>query len=208
MTRFPKLNSKIFISLSSMLLILIVGCQRDHLSAPKNYTITCYAATYGKGIYKSDNGGTSWYPFDVDQKAIHAYYKRLYKSPHDRDVLYITTTGAGLFTLNLQTGVLNLVNRFKGENVTSLVFMDITSDEQGHNEVLAGITKGGIFKTHNPVVSWEPCNTGLTYRDVNVLFAHGKELYAGTVKIYLNGIKFQSSGRKPQMGLRIKILSR
>jgi len=182
MTCFPRYFLIILISLSLILSPLLVGCQRENLSVPKDYHITCYAATYGKGIYKSENGGTSWYSFDTDQKAIHAYYKRLYKSPHDGDVLYITTTGAGLFTLNPQTGALNSVNRFKGENVSSVAFRDITSDEQGHNEVLVGITKGGVFKTYNPVVSWEPCNTGLTYRDVNVLFIHKKELLAGTVK--------------------------
>lgn len=182
MTRFIILNSKVLLAVSSMIFILLIGCQGDHLSTPKDYTIICYAATYGKGIYKSDNGGTSWFPLDFDQKTIHAYFKRLYKRPHDEDLLYITTTGAGLFKLNLQTGSLNRVNGLKGEKVNSLAFRDTGSDEQGHNEVIAGITKGGVLKTSNQVVSWVPCNTGLIYHDVNVLFAHGKDLYAGTVK--------------------------
>jgi len=118
----------------------------------------------------------------MDQKAIHAYYKRLYKSPHDRDVLYITTTGAGLFTLNLKTDVLNEMNRFKDENVTSVAFMNTSSDQQDQTGFLVGIKNGGVFKTQVSSWNWQPFNKGLTYRDVNVLFVHKKELFAGTVK--------------------------
>ena len=182
MTRFLKFNFIIFISFGFILSLLVVGCQRDRLSSPKDYTITCYAATYGKGIYKSDNGGTSWYPFDMDQKAIHAYYKRLYKSPHDKDVLYVTTTGAGLFTLNLQTEVLEGVNRFQNENVSSISMRRPLSNQQSPLEILVGIKGGGVFKTVDSHGPWQPLNDGLTYHDVNIILSHGKAVFTGTVK--------------------------
>lgn len=167
--------------LALILLILAAGCNKE-LSAPKDYNITCYAASYGKGIYKSDNGGTSWFAIDADQKAIYAYYKRLYQGLHDRGVLYVTTTGGGLFTLDLQTGHLERVERFKDKNVRSVAFRGAASDLEVRGEVLVGMNGGGVFKARVGPGTWQPCNNGLTFRDVNVLFAPGKALYAGTVK--------------------------
>jgi len=159
----------------------VAGCEKG-LSSPKQHNITCYVATYGEGIYKSDNGGTSWFPLDFDQKPLHAYFKRVYPSPDDRDVLFVTTSGAGLFEFNLQTGPLERVEWFRGKNVTSVAFPDIVPGLEVRAEMLVGMNGGGVLKAQVGSETWEPSNEGLTFRDVNVLFAHGKDLYAGTVK--------------------------
>lgn len=174
-----------YISLISMFFILSIlapGCQTIEPLAPKDYPISCYTATYGKGIYKSDNGGTSWFPIDSEQKSIHAYFKRLYHDPHKTDILYLTTTGAGLFTFNIQTEELKRVNRFRNESLQSLAFRNISLDRKGSFELLTGMNSGGVFKARDELKIWQPINKGLTYRDVNVLFTSGSALFAGTVK--------------------------
>ena len=177
-----KTNLSIIIYLLLSFILFFTGCQRENLSIPGDYDITCYAATYGKGIYKSDNGGTSWFPVEGEQKDIYAYFKRLYLSPNNKDMLYVTTTGVGLFTLDLKTGALALISRFKDENVTSVTFKGISYNRQNSFEVLVGMNDGGIFKSTNAPMNWQPYYKGLTYRDVNVLFTHEKSLYTGTAK--------------------------
>jgi len=164
-----------------ILLILVPGCSKE-LPPPNEYKLTCYAASYGNGIYKSDNGGTSWFPLDADQKPIYSYYKKLYLSPLDKNTLYVTTTGAGLFTLGLHTGLLERVEQFKEENVTSVAFTDIVSTKPNNMSILVGMNGNGILKASMPAGSWQPCNNNLTYRNINVLFASDNALYAGTRK--------------------------
>ncbi len=178
-----QMNQKNHIIFLLLLSIVLTGCQQQNLSPPKNYDITCYAATYGKGIYKTDNGGRSWYPLDLDQKDLYAYFKRLYLDSREKDMLYVATTGAGLFLLNLQTGSLKKVDRFKDENVRSVTFRNTASDLLGSREVLVAINDGGIFEAPNALGRWQTSNQGLVFRgDVNTLFSHGSTLYAGTVK--------------------------
>jgi photosystem II stability/assembly factor-like uncharacterized protein len=167
--------------LALILWIFGSGCHEE-LPTSKDYNITCYAASYAKGIYKSENGGTSWYPADGDQKAIYAYYKRLFQSPYDADVLYVTTTGGGLFELNVQTGSLGRIDRFKDKNVSSVAFLGAAAGLNPTGEVLVGMGGGGVSKASVGPGTWQPCNEGLTYRHVNVLFACDNALYAGTLK--------------------------
>ncbi|MBW2610137.1 MAG: hypothetical protein JRC68_07310 [Deltaproteobacteria bacterium] len=176
-----KFISKISIHVGLIFLLLILGCQRE-LSRPKSYDITCYAATYGKGVYRSDNGGISWFPVDTDQKDIYAYFKRIYLSPDNKDLLYVTTTGAGLFLFELRTRELEGVGKFRDSIITSIAFKDIPTVQQGKNKVLVAGNKIGIFETQNEFEAWHPSNNGLTYRDVNVLLTRGEDLFAGTAK--------------------------
>ncbi len=167
--------------LAVALSILVAGCQKES-AAPPHHHIICYAATYSNGIYKSDNGGTSWYPLDVDQNPIHAYYKRLFQSPYDPNALYVTTTGAGIFKLNVQTGALESIHPFRDKNASAVVFPGAASGSEPTGEVLVGMHGGGVFKALAGPGAWQPCNQGLTYHNVNTLFANSKVLYAGTAK--------------------------
>ncbi|MBW2046789.1 MAG: hypothetical protein JRI96_18275 [Deltaproteobacteria bacterium] len=51
---------KQFISILFLLSFALLSCKQE-LPEPPEYTITCYAAVYAKGIFKTDNGGKSWY---------------------------------------------------------------------------------------------------------------------------------------------------
>jgi photosystem II stability/assembly factor-like uncharacterized protein len=154
------------------------GCSKTDLSTLGN-NIVCYAAAYNNGVYKSDNGGISWYPLASDQEDIYFYSKKLFMS-QDAKKLYVATTGAGLFYIDMEKGVLNKVSGFKDEDVRSVVFKK-ASDGQGTGlDIVVGKKETGIFKSVEGTTIWEPFNNGLTYRDINVLYKRADNLYAGT----------------------------
>lgn len=156
------------------------GCQKVDMSIPDN-NITCYAATYSKGIYKSDNGGESWYPLAIDQEDLYLYFKRFFISPGSR-LLYVGTTGAGLYAIDLKEMSLNRVESLKNENIRTVIFIK-SADIQNSFQVLAGTLEHGIYSPKNNGNEWEFLNKGLTYRDVNTLLVcQQKGIFAGTIK--------------------------
>ena len=116
--------------IKKLLLILpalfVFACQNSENTIP-DYDITCYTATYGEGIYKSDNGGKSWYQMKMDQEDIHLYFKRLFLSP-DKNTLYVATTGAGLFAIDLKKEKLRQIEQFKGQNIRTVANTDLFED--------------------------------------------------------------------------------
>lgn len=169
-----------YIILISLLISCTLGCQKADLSIPDN-NITCYAATYSKGIYKSDNGGESWYPLAIDQEDLHLYFKRLFINP-DNNLLYVGTTGAGIFTIDLKEMSLNRVESLKGENIRTVDFYKST-DGQNSLQLITGTLEHGIYSSQNNSNEWKSLNRGLTYWDVNTLLVcQQKEIFAGTIK--------------------------
>jgi len=175
---------KYFIFLSGLLILLSsAGCREKTDLSKSGENIVCYAAAYNSGIYKSDNGGISWYPLLEDQEDIYFYSKKLFESPYSKR-LYVTTTGAGLFSIDMEKGALNRVGDFKDENVSSVVFKEASNRQPAELEIYLGIKEKGVFKSLFGTDNWEPANDGLTYRDVNVIFRNSGALLAGTI----NGI--------------------
>jgi photosystem II stability/assembly factor-like uncharacterized protein len=170
------------IPLCLSLLLSAAGCSKTDLSTLGN-NITAYASVYSKGVYKSDNGGISWYPLLTDQEDIYLYSKKLFLSP-DNKRIYVTTTGGGLFFADLDRGILNRVDEFKDEDVRSVAFRRATNGEGTGFEIFVAKKETGIYKSVAGTDNWEPCNKGLTYRDVNVLYTNAENLFAGTI----NGI--------------------
>jgi ligand-binding sensor domain-containing protein len=173
-------KSHYIILLCLTLLTLATGCGKPDLSEVGR-DITCYAATYSKGVYRSDNGGTSWYLLDPDHEDLNLYFKKLFLSP-DKGALYVTTTGAGLFIMDTIKGSLDSVTQFKSDNVRAVAFRNSSPIETGNVEILAGMDSRGIFITRDGAGNWEDFNNGLTYHDVNALFKEADSLYAGTIK--------------------------
>ena len=134
-----KIMKKIFYLLPALFL-LISACHNSE-NIKTDYNITCYTATYGEGIYKSDNGGMSWYPMKMDQEHIHLYFKRLFLNP-DKDTLYVATTGAGLFTIDLKKNMLHSIEQYKGQNVRTVAF--IKNMGNGQRETLVGALRRHI----------------------------------------------------------------
>jgi len=144
--------------------------------------VTCYAAAYSKGVYRSDNGGTSWYLLDPDHEDLNLYFKKLFLSP-DKGTLYVTTTGAGLFIMDTRKdSLVDNVTQFKNENVRAVAFKNPSGAGEGNIEILAGMDSRGIFIKRDGSGNWEDFNKGLGYRDVNALLKTSDSLYAGTIK--------------------------
>ncbi len=156
--------------------LFIFACQNSDNIIP-DYNISCYTATYGEGIYKSENGGKSWYPMKMDQDDIHLYFKRLFLSP-DKNALYVATTGAGLFTIDLEKEILKGIYQFKGQNIRTVAATDLL--EEGKQDVLVGMFEEGIARSGSDENSF--LNNGLVYRDVNAIISSDKEIFAGTVQ--------------------------
>jgi hypothetical protein len=170
-----KLTSTLFCLLPAFFL-LFFSCQEADIPASDNNVI-CYTATYGEGIYKSDNGGRSWYPMKMNQEDIYLYFKRLFLDS-EKDTLYVATTGAGLFSIDLKNDAIQRIDQYKGENVRSVAFVKNMGD--GKPATVIGVFSEGISKVEEGQKNY--LNTGLTYRDVNTIITCGKDTFAGTVK--------------------------
>ena len=173
-------NPKSLIIICLISLLLLTGCGKTDLSE-MGRDLTCYAAAYSKGVYRSDNGGTSWYLLDPDHEDLNLYFKRLFLSP-DKGALYVTTTGAGLFIMDMRKGSLDNVTQFKNNNVRAVAFKDPSGAGAGNIEILTGMDSRGIFIMRDGPGNWEDFNKGLGYHDVNTLLKGTGTLYAGTIK--------------------------
>ncbi|MBN1847179.1 MAG: hypothetical protein JW932_01195 [Deltaproteobacteria bacterium] len=162
-----------------LLFFFSISCQREKLALPKDYAITCCAATFGKGIYKTNNGGISWFPISVEQQDIHAYYKQIYQDPLQKDTLYIATTGAGLFTLDLKTETFAPIEQFDHDNVRSIAFLDSQPNPSTY-EMWIGINDKGVYHSSEPLKDWKIENKGLYYHSINILFSRNGLLFVGT----------------------------
>jgi hypothetical protein len=172
-------KTKIIIKFSFLLIFLFplfFACEKSETVYQEN-GITCYVATYNQGIYKSDNGGRSWYPMKMNQEDLYLYFKRLFLDP-DNNLLYVATTGAGLFSIDLNSETIQKIEQYKGKNVRSVAFVKNIDD--GKPATIAGVFDEGISMV-NPVGK-AYMNSGLTYRDINTMVTCGNDLFAGTVK--------------------------
>jgi len=155
------------------------GCRKSDTSMLGN-NITCYAAAYNKGVYKSDNGGISWYPLVSDQEDIYLYSKRLFMSS-DSKRLFITTTGGGLFYVDMGKDAINSISEFRDEDIRGIVFRRPANGITAGSEILVGKKETGVYKAAEGAANWEDFNRGLAYRDVSMLYQGAGVVYAGTI---------------------------
>lgn len=113
----------------------------------------------------------------MNQEDIHLYFKRLFLDP-DNDLLYVATTGAGLFSIDLKNLTIQRIEQYKGKNVRSVAF--VKNMDEGRPATIAGVFDEGISKVGTDEKRY--LNAGLTYRDVNTIITCGNHLFAGTVK--------------------------
>jgi hypothetical protein len=168
-----------FLLIGSLLILLAFGCSKPDLST-EGKNLVCYTATYSKGVYKSDNGGISWYQLTSDQDDLYLYSKKLFMSP-DSKRLYVTTSGAGLFYFDMEKDVLNTLDGFKDEDIRAVAFRKTSAGSGVGFETITGKRETGVYRSMNGISSWDLLNKGLTYHDVNTLFDGAGSLFAGSV---------------------------
>jgi photosystem II stability/assembly factor-like uncharacterized protein len=129
-------------------------------------------------VYKSENGCVSWFPLLADQENILLYFKSIDINP-EADMLYVATTGAGLFTVDLKGAALKQMEALRDKNIRAVAFYNSKKGPQ----ILAGTMEHGIYSLESGADEWLSMNNGLTYRDVNsFVLAKNNELFAGTKK--------------------------
>jgi photosystem II stability/assembly factor-like uncharacterized protein len=168
--------SRILFYLLPAFLPFLSSCH-DAVKTTSDNNVTCYTATYGEGIYKSDNGGRSWYPVKANQEDMYLYFKRMFLDS-DKNLLYVATTGAGLFSIDLKDDAVQRIEQYKGKNVRSVAFIKNMID--GKSAIITGVFDDGISMVGAGENAY--LNSGLTYRDVNTIITSGNNVFAGTVK--------------------------
>ncbi|MEI6205239.1 MAG: FG-GAP-like repeat-containing protein [Desulfuromonadales bacterium] len=138
---------------------------------------TLYAGTWGGGVFKSTNGGSSWSAINsgLTKSTINA----LAIDPSTPQTVYAGTWGGGVFKSTNGGSSWSAVNSgLTNSNVSSLAL-----DPSTPQTVYAGTSGGGVFKSTNGGSSWSAVNSGLTNSYVRSLAidpSTPQTVYAGT----------------------------
>ncbi len=131
-----------------------------------------YAATYGKGVFKSADGGTSWtgtllalgknkmfggiQAFGENEMSVGV--QALAINPKQPTIIYAGTTLSGVFKTSNAGKSWEPVNTGLGSQATKVGSLMI--DPQNPNTVYAG-TQRGVIRTTNGGQNWKFINSGL-----------------------------------------------
>jgi len=152
------------------------GTIRSLVIDPSN-TQVVYAGTFGGGVFKSTDGGSSWTA--KNNGLTNTYVYSLAIDSSNTNVLYAGTNGGGVFkstdggsSWSVKNGVL------KNTYVHCFVI-----DPSNTQVIYAGTDGGGVFKSTDGGTSWSAVNSGLTNSSVYSLAidpTNTQTIYAGT----------------------------
>ncbi|MEC4678136.1 MAG: hypothetical protein VST69_05220, partial [Nitrospirota bacterium] len=129
-----------------------------------------YVGTFGGGLFKSDNQGTSWRP--VNRGLHDKFISTLFVLKDGK--IFAGTIRAGLFMSKNHGDTWISVN--KGLEKTDVTTLTILSS----GDLLAGTGKG-VYKSQNQGQSWEAFNTGLERTQIkSIVIDNDQNLYVGT----------------------------
>jgi methionine-rich copper-binding protein CopC/photosystem II stability/assembly factor-like uncharacterized protein len=167
---------------------------------------TLFVSTKEKGVFKSENNGTSWAAVNNGLTNTD-----IYSLVFSGNTLFASSNGGGIFKSEdngaswtaANAGFANIVYNivvkgttlfagtnkgvFKSENNgtswtavnNGLTNTDVFCFTVKNNTLFAG-TKSGVFKSENNGTSWSAVNNGLTNTDVYSLAVSGNTVFAGT----------------------------
>jgi len=143
---------------------------------PRNQDVA-WAATLGKGIFKTTDGGHGW--TQVSTGLADRFVESLAIDPTRPDILYAGTASRGVFksTDGGNTWVAAASGMNSPEEIKALIVNPSRPDL-----VYAGSYASGVYITTNGGSSWTISNNGLRNRSVRTLAvsADGNVVYAGT----------------------------
>jgi photosystem II stability/assembly factor-like uncharacterized protein len=138
------------------------------------------SASWGAGVYKSLDGGTTWQHVGLDETQSIG---RVVVDPHDPNTVYVAALG-GLWNANPERGVFKTTDGGKTWNKVLFVnndtgVVDLAIDPQSTNILYAGAYErrrtaygfngggpdGGIYKTNDAGATWRKITNGLPYAD-------------------------------------------
>ncbi|HEY3092309.1 MAG TPA: hypothetical protein VGJ52_04395, partial [Vicinamibacterales bacterium] len=143
---------------------------------PRNQDVA-WAATLGKGIFKTTDGGHGW--TQVSTGLADRFVESLAVDPTRPDILYAGTASRGVFksTDGGNTWVAAASGMNSPEEIKALIVNPSRPDL-----VYAGSYASGVYISTNGGSSWTVSNNGLRNRSVRTLAvsADGNVVYAGT----------------------------
>lgn len=147
---------------------------------PKN-TQLMYAGSYGSGVFKSTDGGSSWHACNNGISPNNSYVTSLILDPQNTQVLYAgisSLSNSGVFKSTDGGSTWNPVNTgLSNTNITFLVL-----DTQNTQTLYALVQGNGLVKSTNGGGSWSSINSGLPSNVLNLAIdpVNAQTLYAGT----------------------------
>ncbi|TAL70714.1 MAG: T9SS type A sorting domain-containing protein [Bacteroidetes bacterium] len=169
-----------------------------------------YAGTYGRGAFKSINGGTSWFEINSGLEELYCYSliaksSSLFAGLWNGQVCRSSDLGGSWNTVVNKTNPRSMVwsfsligtNLFHGNSLNGvylstndglswspvnngLTNTNVRSMTSNGANLFAGTTGGGIYISTNNGANWQPVNTGLPNLNINCLTSAAGNLYAGT----------------------------
>lgn len=138
-----------------------------------------YAGTNGAGVFKSTDGAALWEPGNVGLNATNVLALALSSDA----IVYSGTLGAGVAKSEDAGDSWMRASDGLDDTEGFTQFVAALATDPNDSETLYAGTLGGVFKSIDAALSWEPANTGLTANDVRALeidpFA-ADVIYAGT----------------------------
>lgn len=115
-----------------------------------------YAATWGGGIYRSDNDGVTWTAYNTGLSNLYINCIKISSTGR----IYIGTEGGGIFYTTNSGNSWNQAN----DGLTNLNVRAINIKPNG--KIFAGTYGNGIFISTDGGSTWKASNTGLFYLDI------------------------------------------
>ena len=130
-----------------------------------------FAATYGSGLYVSDDQGQTW-------KSVNAT-----SGLPDDDISDLAVVGTNLFAAVVGSGVYRSTNQGVSWTAANLglTSSSVTKFAVSGAMLYVGTGSSGVFRSFDQGGEWMQANFGLTNLTVNSLAATGSNLYAATI---------------------------
>jgi photosystem II stability/assembly factor-like uncharacterized protein len=135
-----------------------------------------YAGTYKNGLFKSDDGGSTWKQLGREIQTRNVLDVEI--DPNDSQKMYVATDN-GVYRSTDGGETWREINN----GIKELWLFSIEIDPTNPKIMYVGSDGGGVFKTENGGESWKAINSGLTNPYVLMLrlnFKNSNVLYAGT----------------------------
>lgn len=148
-----------------------------------------YAGTYKNGLFKSDDGGSTWKQLGREIQTKNVFDVEI--DPNDSQKMYVATDNGVYMSIDGGETWREINNGIK-----ELWLFSIEIDPTNPKIMYVGSDGGGVFKTENSGESWKAINSGLINLYVLMLRLNSKNpnvLYAGT---YEGGVFKTTDGGK------------
>jgi photosystem II stability/assembly factor-like uncharacterized protein len=138
---------------------------------PNNNNV--FVGTYGAGIFLSKNNGVSWSPMNNGLNQYGLSVNAIAKI--GTTIIIGTDNNSGGFYLSDDTG-----NSWKARHINISSISAVTSLAVNGNNIFAGTSTLGVFRSSDSGKAWVPDTIGLTSKNITSLLIKDSTIFAGT----------------------------